>query len=592
MSDANRDEDQRRRPSLRPAKAAPADVQGDGWPVAGGRLPISDETDELHRLLVEGVEDYAIFALDTRGYVLSWNAGAHRIKGYTADEAIGQHFSIFYPRELIAQGFPAFELRTAASVGRFEDEGWRVRKDGTRFWANVVITALKDYTGALIGFAKVTRDLTLRREAEQALRESEERFRLLVDGVKDYAIFMLDPTGHIATWNAGAERIKGYRASEILGRHFSVFYPAEDVAAGKPARELEIAARVGTYEEEGWRLRRDGTPIWASVLITALRDPGGALVGYAKVTRDLTERRAAGERVLEAARREAAQEAARREAEARESELRHLAGQLQRQALALAAERADAEAARQRAEAARERADEANMAKSQFLAAMSHELRTPLNAIGGYTELIALELSGPVTARQREQLGRVKRSQEHLLGIINDILNFARVEAGQLNYAQEDVVMHEAVDTVVQMITPQARDKEIRLDYEECPSDIVAVADRAKVEQVVLNLLSNAVKFTPVGGRITVTCERTDARAVTMVVRDTGCGIPRDQLDAIFEPFIQVGRSLSATHEGTGLGLAISRDLARAMRGDIGVESTIDVGSEFRLTLPAREPAA
>jgi PAS domain S-box-containing protein len=236
---------------------------------------ISQETGELHRLLVESVQDYAIFALDANGYILSWNAGAQRFKGYTADEIIGKHFSIFYPRELVLEGFPEFELRTAANTGRFEDEGWRIRKDGTRFWANVVITALRDKSGTLIGYAKVTRDLTERREAEEALRESEERFRLLVEGVKDYAIFMLDPTGRVATWNEGAERINGYRAKEIVGQHFSRFYPEVDVADGKPARELEIASRTGKYEEEGWRVRKDGTRLWASFLITAIRNRTG-----------------------------------------------------------------------------------------------------------------------------------------------------------------------------------------------------------------------------------------------------------------------------------------------------------------------------
>src|SRR5689334_19143557 len=188
---------------------------------------IAHEAGELHRLLVESVDDYAIFALDPDGYILSWNAGAQRFKGYIAEEIIGKHFSIFYPREKIEEGFPEYELREAARVGRFEDEGWRIRKDGTRFWANVVITALRDAAGHLIGYAKVTRDLTERRMAEEELRESEERFRLLVNSVKDYAIFMLDPTGHVATWNEGAQRIKGYSADEIIGKHFSIFYPPE-----------------------------------------------------------------------------------------------------------------------------------------------------------------------------------------------------------------------------------------------------------------------------------------------------------------------------------------------------------------------------
>src|SRR4051812_46828084 len=232
---------------------------------------IAHETGELHRLLVQSVDDYAIFALDPEGYILSWNAGAQRFKGYTAEEIIGKHFSIFYPREKVEEHFPDYELKEAARVGRFEDEGWRIRKDGSRFWANVVITALHDPSGALVGYAKVTRDLTERRMAEEALRESEERFRLLVQSVRDYAIFMLDPTGHITTWNTGAERIKGYTAGEIIGKHFSIFYTQEDLDNGKPPRELEIATRTGVYEEEGWRLRKDGSRFWANVVITAVR---------------------------------------------------------------------------------------------------------------------------------------------------------------------------------------------------------------------------------------------------------------------------------------------------------------------------------
>jgi PAS domain S-box-containing protein len=534
---------------------------------------------ELYKLLVESVRDYAIFALDPTGHILTWNAGAKRLKGYEEDEIIGKHFSVFYPRELVAEGFPEFELRTAANTGRFEDEGWRLRKDGSRFWANVVITALRNEHDELVGFGKVTRDLTERREAEEALKESEQRFRLLVEGVKDYAIFMLDPSGRIATWNAGAERIKQYRANEIIGQHFSKFYTAEDIAAGKPENELQTAKRAGKYEEEGLRVRRDGTTFWASVLITTLRNKTGELVGYGKVTRDLTERRAAEERALDAARRAAAEEAGRHEAELREAELKGLAAKLRAQTKELEARSLEAEESRQRA-------DEANRAKSQFLASMSHELRTPLNAIGGYTDLLSMELSGPLTALQLEQLRRIKRSQEHLLGIINDILNFSRIEAGQLTYELGPVAIHKVVDSVAAMILPQARSKGVTLDFRDCDERIVAWADRPKVEQIVLNLVSNAVKFTDAGGKITVSCKDEVEGSVRIRVHDTGSGIPQDQLDAIFEPFVQVGRTLTSHREGAGLGLAISRDLARAMGGDLTVTSKLGVGSEFTLSLP------
>jgi PAS domain S-box-containing protein len=253
-------------------------------------------SEERLRLLVEQVTEYAIFLLDPDGRVSTWNLGAARIKGYSAQEIIGQHFSKFYRPEDLWKCDR--ELEVATSEGRVEDEGWRVRKDGTLFWANVVITSLRDSSGQLVGFAKVTRDMSDRRRAEEALRQSEERFRLLLENVKDYAIFMLDPNGIVATWNVGAERIKGYRADEIIGSHFSRFYPEEDVRAGKCEMELERAKLEGRCEDEGWRVRKDGSRFWANVVITVLRDAAGNSLGFAKVTRDLTERRAAEEERL------------------------------------------------------------------------------------------------------------------------------------------------------------------------------------------------------------------------------------------------------------------------------------------------------
>jgi PAS domain S-box-containing protein len=270
----------------------------------------SHKADQL-RLLVHGTTEYAIFMLDPHGRIVTWNAGAERIKQYRAEEIIGQHFSRFYPQEANDRGWPAHELKVAAAEGRFEDEGWRVRKDGSRFWANVVITALRNEHGDLQGFSKVTRDLTARKQAEEALRRSEERFRLLVEGVKDYAIFLLDPQGHVASWNPGAERIKGYKAEEIIGQHFSRFYPQEAVDRGWPAHELTVAKAEGRFEDEGWRVRKDGTLFWANVVITALHDEAGSFVGYSKITRDLTERK----RSEENARRLVEQTTARRVAE-------------------------------------------------------------------------------------------------------------------------------------------------------------------------------------------------------------------------------------------------------------------------------------
>jgi PAS domain S-box-containing protein len=278
------------------------------------------------RLLVESVIDYAIFMLDAEGYIATWNPGAERIKGYSASEIVGEHFSRFYPEEDIVARKPERELEVAREVGRVEDEGWRIRKDGSRFWASVVITALRDGSGQLRGFGKVTRDLTGRRAAEEQLRLSEQRFHLLVDAVIDYAIFMLDPAGYVSTWNPGARRVKGYAADEIIGRHFSTFYTAEDRAAGRPDKILAAVLRDGRYEDESWRIRKDGSRFWANVVITALRDERGKLLGFAKVTRDLTARRDAAEVERKLLREQTAREVAEAgERSLRESEERYRA---------------------------------------------------------------------------------------------------------------------------------------------------------------------------------------------------------------------------------------------------------------------------
>jgi PAS domain S-box-containing protein len=366
------------------------------------------------------------------------------------------------------------------------------------------------------------------------IAESEALYRLLVESVQDYAIFVLDPSGRVASWNPGARRIKQYEASEIIGKHFSTFYPAEDIENGKPEWELRVVNEEGRYEEEAWRVRKDGTLFWANVVITALRDDAGRLVGYAKVTRDLTERRAAHAR-----------------------------------AIADASRVAEAEAA--------------NRAKMEFLAAMSHELRTPLNAIGGYTELMAMGIRGPITDEQRDDLDRIRRSQQHLLNIINDLLNFSRIESGQLTYRIDDVPLAQVMASVTPMIAPQAENKGIAFESHTCSA--VARGDVGKVEQILLNLLSNAVKFTDPGGRISVSCGLVDGQAQIKVV-DTGHGIGVDHHESIFEPFVQLGRTLTSPQEGTGLGLAISRDLARGMGGELRLESTPGQGSTFTLSLP------
>jgi PAS domain S-box-containing protein len=339
----------------------------------------------------------------------------------------------------------------------------------------------------------------------------------------------------VASWNEGARRIKGYEPEEIIGKHFSVFYPPERVAEHFPEYELEVAAREGRFEDEGWRVRKDGTTFWANVVITALHDDTGKLVGFAKVTRDLTERRDAQLKAVDDARR-----------------------------LALS--------------------EEANRTKSSFLAAMSHELRTPLNAIGGYADLLLAGVGGELTAQQRQYVERLHAGQRHLLGVINDILNFSRIEAGQLEYDIQPIRVQQSIDAVLPLIEPQARARQLELTNGK-PSDVTVLADGSKLEQVLINLLSNAVKFTYPGGHISLSAGRDGGRGYVSV-RDTGVGIPPEQLAAIFQPFVQVGRNLTSPHEGTGLGLAISSDLARGMGGTLTVESTPGEGSVFTVYLP------
>ncbi|MDB5560038.1 MAG: hybrid sensor histidine kinase/response regulator, partial [Enterovirga sp.] len=257
-------------------------------------------SDERYRLLVEAVTDYAIYMLDPSGIVTSWNRGAQRFKGYTEGEILGQHFSRFYTDEDRASELPWRALRIAAEEGRFEQEGWRVRKDGSLMWAHVVIDPIRNDAGQLLGYAKITRDVSEKKATQDALRRSEERFRLLVQGVHDYAIYMLDPEGRIANWNTGAQRFKGYTESEIIGEHFSRFYTDEDRATGLPKRALEIALREGRFEQEGWRVRKDGTRFWANVVIDPIKGDHGELIGYDKVTRDVTERRDAQQALEEA----------------------------------------------------------------------------------------------------------------------------------------------------------------------------------------------------------------------------------------------------------------------------------------------------
>jgi PAS domain S-box-containing protein len=425
-----------------------------------------------------------------------------------------------------------------------------------------------------------------------------ELYRLLVESVTDYAIFVLDPNGVVRSWNPGAQRLKGYTEDEIVGKHFSVFYPADRIAERWPEHELNEAARVGRFEDEGWRVRKDGSLFWANVVITALRNAKGDLVGYAKVTRDLTARK----HTEEQARLLAAERAARGVAERLSQELTELNDKLQQQAIELESQTEEAqslteeleqvnEQLQQQVEAvetARGEAEAANRAKTDFLAVMSHELRTPLNAIAGYAELLRMGLRGPVTPEQLDDLDRIARSERALLALVNNILNYVRIEAGQLHYARERVPVRALITDLEALVSPQLGAKQLRLGFGECDERLAVQADSDKVRQILVNLLSNAIKFTPTGGSVHLECEKADG-VVLMRVRDNGVGIPPEKLQVIFEPFVQLDRNLTNITEGSGLGLAISRDLARGMGGDLTAENTLASGATFTLSLPHAE---
>jgi PAS domain S-box-containing protein len=480
--------------------------------------------DERYRLLVESIRDYAIFMLDPQGRVTTWNEGARRLKGYEAEEIVGRHFSTFYPPEVAARGWPEHELEVAAREGRFEDEGWRLRKDGTRFWANVVITALRDQSGQLVGFAKVTRDLSERRRHEEELRRSEERFRLMVEVVQDYAIFMLDGQGRVASWNAGAQRIKGYSAEEIIGRHFSAFYPPEVAASGWPDRELESARKEGRFEDEGWRLRKDGTRFWANVVITAIHDDAGQFVGFVKVTRDMTQRR----------RVEALEEAERQ--------------------------------------------------MNEFLAMLAHELRNPLAPIRN--ALSVLQMTAPAQGKEAWARNIIDRQLTHMTRLVDDLLDVSRITSGKITLHREPIDLRDAIATAVEASRPLIDARHHRLEVTVPPEPLRMSADATRLAQVVVNLLNNAAKYTPEGGHIRLSLDSNGSQAIVRV-RDNGMGITPELLPHVFDLFMQGQRSLDRSEGGLGIGLTLVHRLAHMHGGSVEAHSAgTGRGSEFVVRLP------
>ncbi|HEY2591449.1 MAG TPA: PAS domain S-box protein [Steroidobacteraceae bacterium] len=488
------------------------------------------ESEERFRGLVDGVRDYAIFTLDPRGYVRSWNAGARQIKGYEAEEIIGSHFSRFYPPEAIARGWPEHELRVAAMEGRFEDEGWRLRKDGTRFWANVIITALRDGSGELKGFTKITRDLSERRRREEELRQNEQRFRLLVESVHDYALFMLDPLGFVSSWNAGAQRITGHRAEEIVGRHFSNFYRAEDVVVDRPWHELAAARRAGQVELEGWRLRKDSTTYWSKVIVSAIVDGQGQLTGFAHVIQDLTRQRHT----------EALENAATR--------------------------------------------------MNEFIAMLAHELRNPLAPIRNAVMLMEKKgLGDSVLESMRQTIDRQSRNLER---IVSELLDVSRVTRGQLLLDERPLDLADLLERAIEASRPAIDGGEHELNVSLGERPIPIVGDSLRLGQVFVNLLNNAAKYMAPHGCIWLTVARRQ-KEVEISVRDAGIGIRPEMLSRVFDLFVQDRDTLERSSGGLGVGLALVRRVVELHGGRVEARSAgRGHGSEFLVHLSMPQPAA
>jgi PAS domain S-box-containing protein len=511
---------------------------GSDRPARRQALP-ADEEDRLLASLVHSVVDYAIFALDRDGFVRTWNPGAERLKGYTRDEIVGQHFGVFYPEVDLQAGKPELELALASAEGSFEDEGWRIRKDGSRIWANVVITAIRDADGNLEGFGKVTRDLTERKRGEDALRESEERFSLLITSVADYAIFLLEPDGTVASWNLGAERLKGYRPDEIIGRHFSNFYTQEDRRNGLPESALVEAVEKGRWENEGWRVRRDGTRFWANVVITALRGADGSHRGFAKVTRDLSDRK----------RNEDA-----------------LRGVLDR-------ERETANRLR-----------ELDRLKSDLIAVVAHDLRGPVGVVQSVLQMATEEWDSTAEVDRRDLVERAHRRIERLAVFVDDVFDAARIDTGELVVATEPFDIVAIADQVVADARVASPDRTFELEVGSTTAGSV-LGDPQRTWQILANLVSNAVKFSPGGSTVTIAV-RAAGDDVVLAVTDDGPGVPEEQRELLFQRFGRLPQS--ATTPGAGLGLYIARSLAEAQAGTLAVTAEDPArGATFTLTLPA-----
>jgi PAS domain S-box-containing protein len=481
------------------------------------------------QLLVGSVIDYAIYMLDQSGRIATWNPGAERFKGYSANEVIGEHYSRFFTPEDVAADLPGRALRIAAREGRFESEGWRVRKDGSRFWAHVVVDPIRGEDGELIGFAKVTRDVTDRRDREQALFESEQRFRMLVQGVRDYAIYMLDRDGYITNWNAGAEKIKGYSADEIIGQHFSRFYTEEDRAGGEPARALSIALNEGKYEREAQRVRKDGSLFWASVVIDPIFDEIGQHIGYAKITRDVTERKKA-EQELEVT----------REALVQSQKLQAL---------------------------------------GELTGGIAHDFNNLMTVIAGASDFLLKHPNLP-QEKQKRYLAAIAETVDRATSLTNHLLAFGRRQSLKPVVLDLSARLDAFAEMVGRMLGSPIR---VALDLQS--ADARVEVDVAQLESALLNAAVNARDAMPDGGQLTIgtsDCEHEGKPAVCIDITDSGTGITPETLKRVFEPFF----TTKEVGKGTGLGLSQIHGFAAQAGGRAEVDSREGEGTTVRIILP------
>jgi PAS domain S-box-containing protein len=489
-----------------------------------------------YRLLIDAITDYAIYMLDPAGRVTSWNPGAQRFKGYAAQDIIGRHFAIFYTDEERQSGIPELALRAAREEGRFEREGWCVRKDGSRFWAHVVIDPIRSPEGELVGYAKITRDLSERKIAEEALRRSEEQFRLLVQGVTDYAIFMLDRNGNVSSWNPGAQRIKGYAPDEIIGEHFSKFYTDEDREAGLPTVGLETARREGRWEHEGLRVRQDGSVFWAHVIIDAIRNAAGEVLGFAKITRDITERKEA-ERAL---------------GEAREALFQ--------------AQKLDA--------------------IGQLTGGIAHDFNNLLMAVMGSLELVSKRL--PFDPRITPLIDNAMQGAQRGAALTQRMLAFARRQELTLESVDVASLVRGMLGFLQRSIGPA-----IRLEARFPPGLPHAVTDVNQLENALLNLAVNARDAMPEGGLVSISGRResvaggdsalAEGEYVVLSVRDSGVGMDEATLTRAMDPFF----TTKGVGKGTGLGLSMVHGLAAQSGGRLVLQSMLGEGTSVELWLPA-----